>query len=338
MTDPIDLLRAHDPERAGAPAPPIEALLARLDDEPPPRSPSRGEEAGATGAHAAGARRRRRLARRMLALALPSLAVAVALFVVLGAGGGRTDVIAAARAAVAPEGAIVHVRWRTTIEQPDGRPVEMVMQGPHGRAVGLGSGPVDRWSASSTRRWREVERLLPDRRRRMPGGTREQAFAGGILTTRDWILTTRDYWTSRARTQRVRPETHPLRRGAADRALLTGTTDPLALVRQLLDSGEAREAGETTRGGRRLLRLVSEFPGRDLGRRGWMSGLRTTYLLDAESYAPVEVERVPLPAPGQRTPAGQIAGPTWRTVFEAYERLPLTAANERLLRFGGPTR
>jgi hypothetical protein len=59
---------------------------------------------------------------------------------------------------------------------------------------------------------------------------------------------------------------------------------------------------------------------------------RTVYLIDAESYAPREVERRSFwRHRGHLRPAGPIV----RIRFERYERLPLTPENERLLRLGG---
>lgn len=319
MTDVIELLREHDPARAPSDPPPFDALLAQLDAEPDADSPE----------HRAGNGRTRR---RALTVALA--AVAAALAVVLTAseiGGNRTDVLAEARAAVAPEGYVVHTLARTTMVNPDGSAVGGVMHA-RGRAVGRMDGPVERWSGSEGR-WRELRRFPSGRG--MPGGWAELAYADGVLRSRF-------SWRRGVRSQRV-PAAYAdaVRRAGAGQMLQTGTADPLATVRQMLDSGEAREAGETTRDGRRLLRLVAESPALRIRRRGADThrGMRTTttYLIDATTYAPVEVEMVMRFQP-YRTDAKTgrpLVGPSTRTTFLRYERLPLTAETKRLLRLGG---
>lgn len=319
MTDVIELLREQDPARAPADPPPFDALLARLDAEPDPGSP----------AHRAGHVRTRR---RALTVALA--AVAAALAVVLTAseiGGHRTDVLAEARAAVAPEGYVVHTLARTTMVHPDGRAVGGPMHA-RGRAVGRMDGPVERWSGAEGR-WRELRRFPSGPG--MRGGWADHAYADGVLRSRF-------SWRRGVRSQRV-PDVYAdaMRRIGAGQMLQIGTADPLATVRRMLDSGEAREAGETTRDGRRLLRLVAESPALRVRRRGAGAhrGLRTTttYLIDATTYAPVEVETVPRfePAVTDAKTGRPLLGWTTRTTFLRYERLPLTASTERLLRLGG---
>jgi len=314
MSDPIALLRAHDPERGGTSAPPIELLLARIDAEPAPRR-SRGGGASAGPPHRTGPAR---AARGLFALALAGAAVAVLVLLLAGGGGGGED-----RALVPADGgprAIVHVRYRTVVSQPNGRPVDAIFE-----RLGTMDGAVDRWATERPRRWREYQRFLPDRARGLPGGSTEQAYADGFMRTR-YGGRRRDH------RQRLNPGAHPRRRYTAANELRNGTLDPRGAVREMVARGYARADGETVRDGRRLLRYVHEAEGRDLGRRGALSGVRVTYLLDAATHRPVEILSETLPPPGRNT----VGGLTHRTVYEVYETLPPTPENLRLLRFRGP--
>ncbi|MBB4664691.1 hypothetical protein [Conexibacter arvalis] len=312
MSDLIELLRAHDPERDGTEAPPVAPLLARIEQEPARR--------GASGAPAGPPRRTgpARAARGLFALGLAAAAVAV--LVLLLAGGGRDE-----QALVPADGgprAIVHVRYRTVMSQPNGRALGAVMQG-----VGTMDGPVEQWSTERPRRWRRYERFLPDRQQRLPGGSMEQAYADGFMRTR-YAGNRRDL------RRRLEPGAHPRRRHTAANTLRDGTLDPRGAVREMVARGYARPDGETVRDGRRLLRYVHQSEGRDLGRRGSMSGVHVTYLLDPETYRPVEIVSEATPVPGRRT----FGGLTHRTIYEVYETLAPTPENLRLLRFRGPTR
>jgi hypothetical protein len=312
MSDLIELLRAHDPERDGTEAPPIAPLLARIEQEP-----ARARTIGAP----AGPPRRTgpaRAARGIFALGLAAAAIVV-LALLLAGGGGRDE-----QALVPADGgprAIVHVRYRTVMSQPNGRPLNAVMQG-----VGTMDGAVDRWSTERPRRWREYERFLPARG--LPGGSTEQAYADGFMRTR-YPGRRRD------RRQRLNPGAHPPRRYTAANELRGGTLDPRGAVRKMVAVGYARADGETVRDGRRLLRYVHQAEGRDLGRRGSMSGVRITYLLDPETYRPVEIVSETLPPPGRDEKTYPDMGS--RTTYETYETLPPTAENLRLLQFRGPT-
>lgn len=81
------------------------------------------------------ARTRRRRAGRRLALAVPVAVAAAAVAIVVPGGGGTVDAIAAARAALAPEGGIVHMKIRSG----NGR----------GRAL-----EIEQWYAADPERWR----------------------------------------------------------------------------------------------------------------------------------------------------------------------------------------
>ncbi|RKQ90593.1 hypothetical protein C8N24_0405 [Solirubrobacter pauli] len=82
------------------------------------------------------ARTRRRRAGRRLALAVPIAVAATAAAIVVPGGGGTVDAIAAARAALAPTGEIVHMKIRMTL--PGNRP----------------GSETEQWYAADPVRWR----------------------------------------------------------------------------------------------------------------------------------------------------------------------------------------
>lgn len=312
MTDVIELLRAHDPERDGAAAPPIEPLLGRLGEEPDPRRSS--------------PRRRGRVA---VAVALACLAVIALVAVALGGGGGgdRRDALVPADGAVVPGPVIVHTISRTTIALANGRRGGASMD-----RIGTMDGPVERWSTTGPPRWREVATLLPGRD--MPGGTIEQAYADGAVRFRQ-------SWKRRSELQRPHSAEGGLAgfsigaaaMSASARALITGVTDPRAAIDAMVESGEMRRAGATTRHGRPLLRLIAVREGSRRRGGGIVPASQATFLVDAETYVPVEASTaIDLDVDG--------SGPhrfttQSRTVFDVYENLPLTAKTAALLRFGG---
>src|SRR5262245_59866708 len=101
MNDVTDRLRAANPVKEEPALPPIEPLLARLEEQPRPR-PSR---------------------RRLL---VPAFAVGVLVAIVAGLElrGSSVDVVAEARAALAGPSAIVHVVARDERFNPDGTLVD----------------------------------------------------------------------------------------------------------------------------------------------------------------------------------------------------------------------
>jgi hypothetical protein len=318
--DAMRLLRAHDPERGGAVAPPIERLLERLEGEPGSARPTPPP----------------RTHRRPVAVAVALACIAAVAVVAVAVGGGGGHVTAPAPAGNTPGGAvIVHTISRTTFDNAKrGRPRGPTMQG-RGRSIGTLDGPIERWSAPAQRRWRQLITLLPGRA--MRGGTMEQAGAGrAVRTRRSWDGKVERIHGGGAVNAFIMaaPGGSP---DALGYELATGVPDPAATVRAMVARGEARANGETTREGRRLLRFFGETPREQGEGNSFRPASRTTYLVDADSYAPVEiVTAVDLAQPGSRF-AGRF-NQSSTTVFERYENLPLNSSTARLLRFGGPTR
>ena len=92
--------------------------------------------------------------------------------------------------------------------------------------------------------------------------------------------------------------------------------DPVATLRQLLQSGDAAIVATTTLNGRRVYEIKAHST---------QLTLQGTVYVDAATYAPVRAE---LPGPG--CPGADCAGP--ETIdFLSYEQLPATDANRKLL-------
>jgi hypothetical protein len=213
------------------------------------------------------------------------------------------------------------------------------MQNGRGRPVGTLGGLVERWSTSAPFRWRELTTLRAGRG--MPGGTIEQAVADGVERTRQ-------SWDGKLRSQKVDgvharfgiglsgltvPAPLPDLLG---RDLVAGVADPRATVAEMVARGEVEATGTRVREGRRLLRFVGQTETERTGRNAFRPATRTIYLVDPETYAPVEVTAAfDLAAPGSRG-AGRFN--TRATVlFDVYENLPLGPDTAPLLRLGGPT-
>lgn len=283
------------------------------------------------------ARRRRSVrstCRRIVPVALASaLAVAVGwggTSAVVGTSVPTVDVVAAARAATAPNrNEILHVVMRLERPRSDARPATAPRRA-NGRPIPTFTGRIERWSATEPLRDRTVWFVtLPDRN---AVDRAESAYADGVRRDREsWrrgVRVTRLDATERAGYERDR-----LR---ADRSWLQNVTfsvDPVAGIRSLLAEDRLRDGGTTTVAGRDVRRLVGEVPAEAEG--GSPRGtIAYEYLVDADTFAPVRVTTTrTLPA---RPSAADTSLDAPRTVtyhwtFERFERLPMNAENERLL-------
>jgi hypothetical protein len=200
--------------------------------------------------HAAQTRRRRR---RRLALRLaPVLPVAGALalaLTLLPGGGGSVDAIAAARAALAPNGEIVHMKVEMGIGDRGGMP------------------PVEQWYAAGPDRWRtRTESLKIRGKGRVRPVQFETAFSNDRMRFYDQRRDVVTIW----RNDKARGQMGP--------SLLGG--DPASDLREQLGKGDVRDDGVVTVDGRKVRRLV-----RDLQTRGYKQ--RFVYYMDPDTFAPV---------------------------------------------------
>ncbi|MDA0168007.1 hypothetical protein OJ998_02830 [Solirubrobacter taibaiensis] len=166
---------------------------------------------------AARTRRRRRTGKR-LALALPvAVAATVAAFVIPGPNGGTVDAVAAARAALAPDGEIVHMK----IELQAGPRIVF---------------PVEQWYAADPVRWRTRTEGF----KAVQG--METLFRNGRVRFYDARRDVVTIW---------RPDSYP---GAGGPSLFGG--DPATDLRAELGKGGVRDDGLVTHDGREVRRLV----------------------------------------------------------------------------------
>ncbi|MDA0180428.1 hypothetical protein OJ997_09000 [Solirubrobacter phytolaccae] len=171
-------------------------------------------------------RRRRRLALRLTPVIPVGAALALALTLLPG-GGGSVDAIAAARAALAPDGEIVHMKVQ----------------------MGFGRGgslpPVEQWYAADPKRWRtRTEALAVPGKGRLRPTQFETAFSNDRVRFYDQRRDVVTIW---------RADQHPRTFGPG---LLGG--DPATDLREQLGKGGVRDDGVVTVDGKRVRRLVQD--------------------------------------------------------------------------------
>lgn len=260
--------------------------------------------------------RRSRQRRRGLRLggAVAGLAAAgtAAVLVVGGSAPPQIDVVAEARAALAPKAGILHIRAVVTDESSvNGREVR--------HAPGTFRQRWEQWRATDPDRWR-VKVYASKRLRRTPGGIvqpavapSEVAFAGGVESNYRALEGKLHIVTGLpARVGKEPPSILSDRRGSSVEEL-----------RAMLDRGELDQRGATRVAGRPARRLV----GRTAGLEG--RTLTVDYAVDPESFKPMRVTTA-LRAKGGRLILRH------RIDFEVFETLRPTPRNERLLRIDPP--
>lgn len=253
---------------------------------------------------------RPRRPRRRLALGslIATAAVAAALVLVLpGSPAGRPlDVVAEARAALAPPGEIVYLRITTSWSADPG-----------------GTAPppstTEQWTAADPPRWRLVQTLPRDHRNgtvsdgdgRRIVGRQEFAYAAGRQS---------DY---RVELNRLLINTGYSEHGAAAKRPGPLGGDPATELRAMLTHGKVTDAGLVDTGGRTVRRLISESSGSGGPAR------RFTYDVDPDTFAPVRgVLRLRFGFPaGTRSPVVL----TSTFTVDRYERLPINAQTAKLL-------
>jgi hypothetical protein len=276
--------------------------------------PVRGAALPTRAAAARPAVRKRRVVTAGAGLAIAGTAAAL----VIGIGGRDLDVVGEARAAVAPGPYILHIRTEATWPEP--------------RSAGETT-IADRWTATNPTRWRLATRITDDQLRRggpsdlRPGDDtiQETAYAGGAQS----------HYDSSTKTMTVVTGFDP--HGVASRVpagfeLAGATADPLEAIRGMLARGDVRDAGTATVDGRAVRRLRGTIPATK-EHPAWPVEAD----VDASTFAPVrlrytEILRLPKGLVHRKGSAAELATHLKIDLhFTAYERLPITRANERLL-------
>ena len=250
-------------------------------------------------------RRRRTLAGTLAVACL--LAVALLVAASSGPGGRRLDAVAAARAALAPHGAVVHLRLTTTIPS----------------AKVMATRTTEQWTATDPPRWRLVQ-TVP----RATPGYRVLGSDGRRVVGREELA----YGGGRASTYEVANGLLTIQEGFADDgpaaqppSLLRG--DPATDLRTMLAAGRVVDAGLVRAHGRTVRRLTTRSATHGA------THTELTYDVDPETFAPVGgslrfVGRLQRLRPGSPP---RTTGFTTSFRVDAYERLPLDARTAKLL-------
>jgi hypothetical protein len=240
-------------------------------------------------------------------VAIAAAAAVIALLLVAApGGGGRLDVVAKARAALADRGRLVHfeARERVRVRPYSGR-----------RVVGPRrfSFEIEQWATGNPPRWRIA-----------------YSFRGGYQMAfghRAWSL----YGERRNRLtieRGVRPKFAAGIPGPTSLLFGKAANDPIATIRGMLRRGELRDGGLASFDGHTVRRLVGKrpvFPGRS------RPHVVVRYYVDPDSYTPVAA-RIGRPTTARAVAAAPAPARAYTDLrFRSFERLPLTAANARLL-------
>jgi hypothetical protein len=275
------------------------------------------DDFGRTLHHAAAEGRPRRDRRRFTLLAAATAATAAAVLVALlalpgGSATRRLDVLAEARAAITPRpGRLTHLVVRQTAVAPPNRPDMHVSAPPT---------TTEQWSVADPPRWR-IAFSYPE-----PGGP------GGTVVDRGGIVSGPvqvAYADGTESTYKQRRNTLRRVTGFSDHgpaANVPGSTplgnDPIAALRAMLARGALHDAGTAAVGDREVRRLL----GSDVRTFGSVRVVtKVEYDVDPETFTPVRARvELPIPAKGDDRFASVLE-------FLAYERLPLTTQNAKLL-------
>lgn len=260
--------------------------------------------------------RRRRLRLAVATAATAAIAATITTVSLLAPSGDqRLDVLAEARAALAPRGDILHTVVRTSVTLPKGHPDWM--------RSWSGGQQIEQWSTTSPRRWRTRISPVGGGGTYVAGsaaltGAFQTAYANGRETS---------YAESRGRVV-IRPIPPAHAAGRVPGQLPGGRPDPVAAVRAFLARGALHDRGTATVDGRRLRRLSGTV------RVAGGVLLRLECFVDPTTFVPA-LARV------QRVGAAMRRTRRWTPIsvvrFVRVERLPLTPANERLLRIEPPS-
>ena len=261
--------------------------------------------------------RRKRQRRRGLRLggAAAGLAAAgtVAVLVVGGSAPRQIDVVAEARAALAPKPGILHIRGVVTDESTSG-----------GKSIRHVPG-------SFRQRWEQWRATDPSRWRVKVYGSKRQVRRGDIVLPAVEPSETAFAAGAESHYRPLERQLHTVtgfsaRHGDRPMGVFSGRRGgSLEQLRAMFERGQLDDRGPTSVGGRPARRLV----GRSNDRFG--STLTVDYAVDPSSFAPIRVT-TSVRTPGGRHGLGRGMVFRQRIDFEVFETLKATPANERLLR------
>jgi len=233
--------------------------------------------------------------------------------------GGRLDMVAQAKAALAPVGHVVHLVTTSHMEMRGGSRAAIV--GPEAEA---GEPRVaERWSASQPTRWR-VAATVPS------------------VTARGTILerVQRSYGHGTEEVYLQLLNVLDVRTGVSEDSTQAGLregplgTDPVSRIRSMLEAGQLHDAGAGMVRGRAVERLVGYEASPPLGAPH--SPWPIEYDVDPNTYAPVRFTAEEVGVSFR----GNAGTPTEVVEVNTYEQVPLNATTAALLSIrptGNPT-
>ena len=240
------------------------------------------------------ARATRKRPRRRLVVAIPTAVGLATVGVIAIPRGHGIDAIAEARQALAPANEIVHMK--ITFKLP-------------GRARMIAGG-TEQWYAADPPRWK-TRSIMPSPKGRATklGGMVERVYSGDRMRI---YLAKRDVaYINRGVKVAVKPV------GAPGPGVAGG--DPATELRKQLDAGDLRDDGVVTHDGKQVRRLVRE---QKIGKRNVQ---QFVYYMDPQTFAPLGgVMRFFL--------NGNRRASSFEFVISDYQRIPLNAESERLLK------
>ncbi|WP_445152524.1 hypothetical protein [Baekduia sp. Peel2402] len=240
----------------------------------------------------------------LLATTATATALAITLVALLLPGGSTThrlDVVAEARAALAPH--------------PDELTHLVVRQRITGDASLAGiqtEFASEQWSATKPVRWRTTYNM-PSNSTIHPGRRIEVAYARGV--EQEYYPGINHVRRSRGIKDHPAPAAYPL------------GTDPIATMRAMLAAGTLHDSGTAKVGDREVRRLVGtrtrSFSGAK-ERKPTKVVNDVQYYVDPDTFAPIRA-RIGMPYPKGAAPLYVVLD------FDAFERIPLNAESEKLL-------
>jgi len=249
---------------------------------------------------AAGQRRRGPTAAGALVLA----GIAAGTLMLTGAGsGGRLDIVAQAKAALAPLGHVVHLVTTSHMEMRGGSQAEIVGREAEGNTPRV----TEQWSTSEPTRWRVASTVPIVTAHGTSTGPVQLSYGGGTLELYVQPLNTLN-----------------IRTGVSEHSPRVSLSEGLGTerIRSMLEAGQLHDAGSGTVDGHAVQRLVGEEP-QGTNSSPWP----VEYDVDPETYAPVRftAEEVGMSTPGNTGILTAVID------VNTYEELPLNEDTASLL-------
>lgn len=253
--------------------------------------------------------------------ALAAAGIAAVLVVGIGSS-GKLDVVAEARAALVPSGQILHLEVLVDPKTiAGGREIQE-----RGQAALVQR--VEQWSTDDPVRFRTKYHASRETSK-FPGHPRTHLQSQIEIAWADRAST---YYDADRGSMNTVTKLNP-NSSASKLKALPGADESLGDLKGLLDRGRLADRGFATVAGKRVRRLTGKTD------KDWGGAGTVTYDIDPQTFAPIRIT-VQMQRPNGRLPDGRMRPSRWTMIWTAtivkYERLPLTAQTEQLLRIHPP--